>query len=234
MKTVSLTRQMHSQCQKVVTKLIHFMVAIRTIWAVEPLIRVWKGFIGERNEIVSQRHHILHVEVVLVRAQLQLCSNRFYKGIFPQIRTVVKGMLGNFHGVSLGGLDLTDGTVVALLDEQRIHYGDADTILMQSRCHRFMISACGLHDYLVSSSKSRMASAICSRPISAYKYSFGRRATLSIGRWVAIMFFPLDTSIPTAFIYLPCVIGYGSRPFSHRSFYLLTEASAQYLHDGST
>ena len=44
-------------------------------------------------------------------------------------------------------------------------------------------------------------------------YSRALSTTLFIGCRAIIMLFPLDTSIPTAFIASSCVIEYGSRPF---------------------
>ena len=60
----------------------------------------------------------------------------------------------------------------------------------------------------------------------------GWRATSPIGRRAAIMLFPFDTSIPTAFIISSCVIDMASAPVSRRLFNLLVDASAP--HDGST
>ena len=44
------------------------LAAIRTVWAGEQLVHPWKGLISKRNEIVLQRHHIFHVEIVLTGA----------------------------------------------------------------------------------------------------------------------------------------------------------------------
>ena len=46
-----------------------------------------------------------------------------------------------------------------------------------------------------------------------WEYSRALSTTLFIGCRAIIMLFPLDTSIPTAFIASSCVIEYGSRPF---------------------
>jgi len=47
-------------------------------------------------------------------------SNHIQGSISPEIRPVVKALLGDFHGVSLIGLDLTDKAAAALLNELRI------------------------------------------------------------------------------------------------------------------
>ena len=107
------------------------LVAISAFRAGKQLVYTWKDFVSEGNEIVLQRHHIFHVEIVLAGAQLQLFSNRFHRGIFPQIYPVVKSVLGNLHCIGLVGLDLADGTSAALLDEQWVYHGHADTVLMQ-------------------------------------------------------------------------------------------------------
>ena len=127
-------------------KINPLLAAIRTIRAGEQLVHPRKGLVSKRSEIVLQRHHVLHVEIVLAGAQLQLFSNRFHRGIFPQVHPVVKSVLGNLHRISLVGLDLADGTASALLDEQRIQHGHTDTVLMQRRRHWLMIPACGLHE----------------------------------------------------------------------------------------
>ena len=123
-----------------------FLASIGTIRAGEQFVCPWKGLVSKRNEIVLQRHHILHVEIVLARAELQLFSNRFHRGIFPQIYPVVKSVLGDFHSVCFVSLDLADGTSAALLDEQWVYHGHADTVLMQRRRHWLMIPARGLHE----------------------------------------------------------------------------------------
>ena len=97
-----------------------FLVAVRTLRAGEQFAHAGKGLVGQRNEIVLQRHHRFHVEVVLAAAQLQLLSYSVHGSIFPQIHPVVKAVLGNLHGIGLVGLDLADGTASALLDVQRI------------------------------------------------------------------------------------------------------------------
>ena len=97
-----------------------FLVAVRTLRAGEQFAHAGKGLVGQRNEIVLQRHHRFHVEVVLAAAQLQLLSYSVHGSIFPQIHPVVKAVLGNLHGIGLVGLDLADGTASALLDIQRI------------------------------------------------------------------------------------------------------------------
>ena len=129
-----------------------FLASIGTIRAGEQFVYPWKGLVSKRNEIVLQRHHILHVEIVLARAELQLFSNRFHRGIFPQIYPVVKSVLGDFHSVCFVSLDLADGTSAALLDEQWIYHGHSDTILVQGRHHafsfRYVNSYC-VHDLLL-------------------------------------------------------------------------------------
>ena len=111
-------------------KIHPFLVAVSTLWAGEKLVYTGKGLVGQRNEIVLQRHHCFHVEIVLAAAQLQLLSNRIHGSIFPQIHPVVKAILCNLQSVSLVGLDLADGAAAALLDEQRIQDADVDPVLM--------------------------------------------------------------------------------------------------------
>ena len=101
-----------------------FLVTVCTLWAGEQFVHAGKGLVGQRNEVVLQRYHRFHVEVVLAAAQLQLLSYRVHRSIFLQIHPVVKAVLGNFHGICLVGLDLADGAAPTLLNEQRIE--DAD------------------------------------------------------------------------------------------------------------
>lgn len=49
---------------------------------------------------------------------------------------------------SLYGLHLLADGAAALLNEQRIHHCNTDTVLAQSRRHRLMIPACSLHERL--------------------------------------------------------------------------------------
>ena len=93
-----------------------------------------------------QRYHRFHVEVVLTAAQLQLLPYSVHRRIFPQIHPVVKAVFGDFHGICLVGLDLTDGTAPALLDEQRIQDTDIDAVFVQRRRYRLMVASGGLHD----------------------------------------------------------------------------------------
>src|SRR5699024_3759038 len=78
----------------------------------------------------------------------------------------------------------------------------------------------------VSSPNATMAPAICSKPTSVWRNSCGRNATSPIGRRAATVLFPLEMSIPTAFILLLLLIGYGFPPFTHRLFNLLGDANA--------
>ena len=78
-------------------KIHPFLVAVSTLWAGEKLVYTGKGLVGQRNEIVLQRHHCFHVEIVLAAAQLQLLSNRIHGSIFPQIHPVVKAILCNLQ-----------------------------------------------------------------------------------------------------------------------------------------
>ena len=94
-----------------------FLVAVSTLRAGEQLIHAGKGLVGQRNEVILQRYHRFHVEVVLAAAQLQLLSHSVHGSIFTQIHPVVKAVLGDFHGVSLVSLDLADRTATTLLDE---------------------------------------------------------------------------------------------------------------------
>ena len=111
------------------------LAPVRTVWAGEQLIYPRKGLASKRNEIVLQRHSILHVDIVLAGAQLQFFPSCFHRDIFPQIHPVVKSALSYFHSARLVSLDLVDGTSAALLDEQWIYHGHADTVLMQCLCH---------------------------------------------------------------------------------------------------
>ena len=45
-----------------------FLVAVGALRAGEQLVHAWKGLVGQRNEIVLQRYHRFHVEVVLAAA----------------------------------------------------------------------------------------------------------------------------------------------------------------------
>ena len=63
-------------------------------------------------------------------SQVQLLSNCFHRGIFPQIHPVIKSILGDFHRIDLVGFDLADRSAAALLDEQRLQHGHSDTVLM--------------------------------------------------------------------------------------------------------
>ena len=112
-----------------------FLASIGTIRAGEQFVYPWKGLASKRNEIVLQRHSILHVDIVLAGAQLQFFPSCFHRDIFPQIHPVVKSALSYFHSARLVSLDLVDGTSAALLDEQWIYHGHADTVLMQCLCH---------------------------------------------------------------------------------------------------
>ena len=113
-------------------KIDPFHAPIGTFRAGEQFVYAWKSFVGKRNEIVFQCHHIFHVEVVLAGTQFQLFSNCFHRSIFPQIYPVVKSVLRNFHSVGLVRFDLADGTSAALFDEQWIDHGNTDTITIRS------------------------------------------------------------------------------------------------------
>ena len=127
-------------------KIHPFLVAVSTLRAGEQFVHTGKGLVGQRNEIVLQRYHRFHVEVVLAAAQLQLLSHSVHRSIFPQIHPVVKAVLGGLHGVCLVGLDLADRAAPALLDEQRIQDADINAVLMQCRRNRLMVAPGGLHD----------------------------------------------------------------------------------------
>ena len=127
-------------------KIHPFLVAVRTLRAGEQFVHARKGLVGQRNEIVLQRYHRFHVEIILATAQLQLLSYSVHGSIFPQIHPVVKAVLSDLHGVRLVCLDLADGTASALLDKQRIQDTDIDTILMQRCSYRLMVATGGLHD----------------------------------------------------------------------------------------
>ena len=86
----------------------------------------------------------------------------------------------------------------------------------------------------VSSPRPGMASAICSKPTSVWGYSLGLSTTLFIGCRATIMLFPLDTSIPTAFIVPSCMIDMASASISRRLFNLLADANAPGKADGTT
>ena len=121
-----------------------FLVAVRTLRTGEQFVHAGKGLVGQRNEIVLQRHHRFHVEIVLAAAQLQLLSYSVHGSIFPQIHPVVKAVLGDLHGIGLVGLDLANGTASALLDVQRIQDADIDrTKLVLSKMMVLLIFAIG-------------------------------------------------------------------------------------------
>ena len=66
-------------------KIHPFLVAVSTLRAGEQFIHAGKCLVGKRNEIVLQRHHRFHVEVVLATAQFQLLPYSIHGSIFPQI-----------------------------------------------------------------------------------------------------------------------------------------------------
>ena len=94
-----------------------FLAPVSPVRAGKQFIHSRKGFVCEGNEIVLQRCHVLHVEVVLTGTQFQLLTGIFHRYIFPQIHPVVKGILGYFHGVCLVGFYLADRATATLLDE---------------------------------------------------------------------------------------------------------------------
>ena len=127
---------------------IHPLLAsVGTVRAGKHFVYPRKDLVSERNEVILQCHHVLHVQIVLPWGQLQLLSGCFHGCIFPQIHPIIKPVFGNLSGVCFVSLDLSDGTAAALLDEQRIHHRDTDAMLMQSCRYRLMVTACGLHNH---------------------------------------------------------------------------------------
>ena len=78
-------------------KVYPLLVAVGAFRAGEQLVHPREGLVGQRNEIVLQRHNGFHVKAILAAIKFELLSNCFHRSILLQLNPVVQPIFGNFR-----------------------------------------------------------------------------------------------------------------------------------------
>ena len=97
-----------------------FLCAVAAHRAVKQLANAGEGLLLKCNEVVCGRGFLPGGQLELTVQGFQIVSNRVHRSIVPQFRPIVKRVFGDLHRIRLIGLDLAEGVVAVLLDEQRV------------------------------------------------------------------------------------------------------------------
>lgn len=138
------------------------------------------------------------------------------RSMLPQFRPMVKTILGNFGRIRLVCFHLMKRVVPVLSDQQRIGCTDKKPGIMEHLGHWFIIPSHVFQNdscFTLQAFFSKLTSWLNS--LEVWRTSKGFTTSSPKGRMTDAMLFPLETSIPTAFIILVSItdLHLGCHPF---------------------
>ena len=143
----------------------------------------------------------LHIEIILAAEDLQLLSQSVHRSIFAQFSPAVKSESCNFQSILLVILDLADSGACAIpVDGDGVDDGNEYPMVIQFPGDWFVVSSSYLHvNARIFTECEDLIRQTLQTDCIAHDM-MGVRTTSPIGRRIATVLLPLETSIPTAFI----------------------------------
>lgn len=124
MKAFSLTKLIHSQCQKVVTKPPHLRCPLGRSGLLNISFTPWNPLSVKEIRLPCRAALGFHVQIILAVKGFQLLSYSIHRCMFSQIYPMVKSKLSSFERIFLVVLNFVNGSAAAIaVDSQRIDNG---------------------------------------------------------------------------------------------------------------